>query len=120
VPPGPTAATVHPSGVKNRRASSTRSSRDTRATSETDYELLMTNLGGKLTTEGALIVTSTKTRDQIKNRDDAMSKLALIVRSALERPKKRFATKPTRASKRRRVDDKRHRSQIKRDRRGDD
>ena len=85
-----------------------------------DRTWLVSRLANRLTNDGTLIVTSTATRDQLKNRDDAMSKLTLIVRSALERPKTRRATKPTRASKRRRVDDKRHRAQIKRDRRGDD
>ena len=90
------------------------------ALSMDDRSWLISRLGRRLTTDGTLIVTSTATRDQIKNRDDAASKLALIVRSALERPKTRRATKPSRASKRRRVDDKRHRSEIKRNRRGDD
>ena len=85
-----------------------------------DRAWLLSRLANRLTTDGTLIVTSTATRDQIKNRDDAASKLALIVRSALERPKTRRPTKPTRGSKRRRVEDKRHRAQIKRDRRGDD
>jgi ribosome-associated protein len=85
-----------------------------------DRALLLEKLANRLTTEGELIVTSTLTRDQIKNRDDAASKLALIVRSALFRPKARRATKPSKASKRRRVEDKRHRAQIKRNRRGDD
>lgn len=85
-----------------------------------DRAWLLSRLASRLTTDGTLIVTSTATRDQIKNRDDALSKLTLIVRSALERPKTRHATKPTRGSKRRRVEDKRHRAQIKRDRRGDD
>ena len=85
-----------------------------------DRAWLLSRLANRLTTDGTLIVTSTATRDQIKNRDDAASKLALIVRSALERPKTRRPTKPSRGSKRRRVEDKRHRAQIKRDRRGDD
>ena len=85
-----------------------------------DRAWLLSRLANRLTTDGTLIVTSTATRDQLKNRDDALSKLTLIVRSALERPKTRRATKPTRSSKRRRVEDKRHRAQIKRDRRGDD
>jgi ribosome-associated protein len=85
-----------------------------------DRTWLVGKLANRLTTDGTLIVTSTATRDQIKNRDDAMSKLTLIVRAALERPKTRRATKPSRASKRRRVDAKRHRSEIKRNRRGDD
>ena len=84
-----------------------------------DRAWLLSRLANRLTTDGTLIVTSTATRDQLKNRDDAMSKLTLIVRSALERPKTRRATKPSRGAKRRRVEDKRHRAQIKRDRRGD-
>lgn len=90
------------------------------ALGEADRHWLVSKLANRLTGDGTLIVTSTATRDQIKNREDAASKLALIVRSALERPKARRATKPSRASKRRRVEAKRHRSEIKRNRRGDD
>ena len=90
------------------------------ALTDEDRAWLLSRLGKRLTNEGELIVTSTLTRDQIKNRDDAMSKLALIVRAALDRPKNRRATKPTRASKRRRVEGKRHRAEIKRNRRLDD
>ena len=90
------------------------------ALSDDDRAWLLGRLANRLTTDGTLIVTSTATRDQLKNRDDAMSKLILIVRAALERPKTRRPTKPTRASKRRRVEDKRHRAQIKRHRRGDE
>ena len=85
-----------------------------------DRAWLLERLASRLTGDGTLIVTSTLTRDQLKNRDDAASKLTLIVRAALHRPKQRRATRPSRASKRRRVDDKRHRSETKRNRRGDD
>jgi ribosome-associated protein len=81
---------------------------------------LIERLKSRLTSDGTLIVTSTATRDQIKNRDDATSKLALIVRTALARPKPRKATKPSRAAKRRRVADKRHHAEIKRSRTGKD
>jgi ribosome-associated protein len=84
-----------------------------------DRAWLVQRLASRLTSDGTLIVTSTATRDQLKNRDDAMSKLVLIVRSALVRPKLRRATRPSRASKRRRLDDKRHRSETKRARRVD-
>jgi ribosome-associated protein len=94
--------------------------RQSRALSNADYTQLMQKLGNKLTTEGELIVTSTRTRDQIQNREDALDKLALILRAALHRDKPRRATKPTKASKRRRVEGKRHRAEIKRNRRGDD
>jgi ribosome-associated protein len=83
-----------------------------------DRAWLLERLGRRLTNDGTLIVTSTLTRDQIQNREDAVSKLALIVRAALDRPKHRRATKPSRASKRRRVADKRHRSETKRNRQG--
>ena len=85
-----------------------------------DRAWLLQKLRSRLTSDGTLIVTSTKTRDQLQNRDDAESKLALIVRTALERPKARRETRPSRASKRRRVADKRHHAEIKRNRRGGD
>jgi ribosome-associated protein len=85
-----------------------------------DRAWLLAKLASRLTNDGDLIVTSTLTRDQVKNREDALTKLALIVRAALIRPKRRRETKPSRAAKRRRVDDKRHRSETKRNRRGDD
>jgi ribosome-associated protein len=85
-----------------------------------DRAWLLQKLRSRLTSDGTLIVTSTKTRDQIQNRDDAESKLALIVRMALDRPKPRRATKPSRSSKRRRVADKRHHAEVKRNRRGGD
>jgi ribosome-associated protein len=81
-----------------------------------DRAWLIERLRSRLTGDGTLIVTSSATRDQLKNRDDATSKLALIVRAALERPKPRRATKPSRSAKRRRVADKRHKSEIKRNR----
>jgi len=81
---------------------------------------LLSRLAGRLTLGGELLVTSTLTRDQLKNRADAAEKLAEIVRGALTRPKKRKPTRPTRASKLRRVAGKRHRAEIKKSRRGDD
>ena len=85
-----------------------------------DRTLLLERLRNRLTTDGYLIVTSSATRDQIKNRDDAMSKLALIVKSALHREKPRKATKPSKGAKRRRLEDKRRHSEKKSNRRFDD
>jgi ribosome-associated protein len=90
------------------------------ALTDDDRALLIERLRSRLTTDGTLIVTSTLTRDQLKNREDAMSKLTLIVRTALDRPKPRKPTKVSRGAKRRRVADKRHHSEIKRNRRGGD
>ena len=85
-----------------------------------DRAWLIDRLRSRLTGDGTLIVTSTLTRDQLQNRDDAESKLVLNVRTALERPKTRRPTKPSHGAKRRRVTDKRHRSEVKRMRRGDE
>ena len=93
---------------------------DSTALHPDDRAWLLEKLGPRLSSDGALIVTSTLTRDQVKNREDALSKLALIVRAALIRPKKRRATKVSKGAKRRRVADKRHRAEIKRNRRGDE
>jgi ribosome-associated protein len=87
---------------------------------EADRTHLLARLRSRLTLDGELIVTSTLTRDQIQNRADAASKLALIIRAALERPKARRPTKPSKGAKRRRVADKRHRAGIKAARRGED
>ena len=87
---------------------------------EDDRAWLLQKLRSRLTGDGTLIVTSTLTRDQLKNRDDAEAKLALIVRAALHRPKTRRPTKPTKGSKRRRVADKRHHAEIKKARRSVD
>jgi ribosome-associated protein len=90
------------------------------ALSDDERAWLVERLRSRLTGDGTLIVTSTATRDQGKNRDDATSKLALIVRTALARPKPRKPTKVSRGAKRRRVADKRHHAEIKRSRSGKD
>ena len=90
------------------------------ALTDDDRAWLVHRLRSRLTSDGTLIVTSTATRDQGKNRDDATSKLALIVRAALDRPRPRRATRPSRAAKRRRLADKRHKAEIKRGRTGRD
>jgi ribosome-associated protein len=77
---------------------------------------LLQRLTPKLTSAGELIVTSSRTRDQLKNREDALAKLAETVRQALVRPKKRRKTKPTAAAKRRRLEAKKQRSRVKKNR----
>ncbi|MCC7069725.1 MAG: aminoacyl-tRNA hydrolase [Deltaproteobacteria bacterium] len=74
---------------------------------------LWEKLAGKLTDEGDLLVVSDKTRDQHQNIDDARAKLAAMVRAALLVPKPRRATKPTKGSKRRRLEDKSRRGEVK-------
>ena len=81
---------------------------------------LLDRLAGRLTTSGELLVTSQKTRDQAKNREDAAGKLAEIIRAALSRPKTRKATRTPRAVRERRLQNKKHRADIKRSRRQPD
>ena len=83
------------------------------ALSPDDRAWLLAKLGGKLTTEGELIVVSEKTRDQIVNRADATEKLVALVRAALVRPKPRKPTKPSRGAKERRLGEKKRRAEVK-------
>ncbi len=95
-------------------------SRAVAALAAPDRDWLLKRLDARLTTEGELIVISTKTRDQARNRADAEEKLRHLVMVALERPKPRRATRPTKASKERRLREKKSRADIKRGRRGGD
>jgi len=73
--------------------------------------------GRKWTKEGAIIVTAEKHRSQAMNRDLALEKLAEMIRAALVQPKTRRRTRPTLASKRRRLEAKTRRGAIKESRR---
>ncbi|MEO5624033.1 MAG: alternative ribosome rescue aminoacyl-tRNA hydrolase ArfB [Dokdonella sp.] len=72
----------------------------------------------RLTAVGVLVIQANRFRDQGKNREDARARLAQIIRAALVAPKRRIATRPTRASKERRIDAKKNRAAIKRNRGG--
>lgn len=79
--------------------------------------------GHRLDADGRVRVVSQKTRDQVRNREDARDKLAELIRSALVVPKTRTPTRPSRGAKRRRREDKRHRAgtkQLRRSVRADD
>ncbi len=67
----------------------------------------------RLTQDGDLLVTSQRYRDQPKNVDDCCEKVAAMLREVLVPPKRRRATKPTRGSRVRRLNDKRQRGSKK-------
>jgi len=73
---------------------------------------------GRLDADGKIILTSQKTRNRIRNLADARLRLADLIREALVPPKPRHATRPTRGSQIRRVDEKKRRSVVKRGRQG--
>ncbi|OOG40436.1 aminoacyl-tRNA hydrolase [Rhodanobacter sp. C06] len=70
----------------------------------------------RLTDDGVLVIQARRFRDQARNRDDARERLVEIVRGVLVPPKKRVATRPTRASKERRLAGKQQRSRVKQNR----
>ena len=77
-------------------------------------------LKSRLDGDGRLLVSSQETRDQARNREDCAAKAADLIRAALVRPKVRRPTRPTRASKERRVEAKRHRAERLRQRHVED
>jgi ribosome-associated protein len=79
----------------------------------------LTRLEGRLT-DGVLVVTASEHRSQRRNRQEAMSRMAVLLAGAIAPPpRRRRATGPTRASADRRLAEKRRRSEVKRLRRPD-
>ncbi|MBD8874388.1 alternative ribosome rescue aminoacyl-tRNA hydrolase ArfB [Rhodanobacter sp. DHB23] len=76
-------------------------------------ERLLARSDRRLTDDGVLVIQARRFRDQARNREDARERLAEIVRAAQVVPKKRVATRPTRASKERRLAGKQQRGKLK-------
>ncbi len=70
--------------------------------------------GSRLTLDGVLVLTAQRFRSQERNRADALERLRALIVKAAERQKRRIATKPSRASQKRRVDKKVKRGETKR------
>jgi len=70
--------------------------------------------GRRLTAEGVIVITAQRHRTQERNREDALERLVGLIREATERPKPRRATRPTFASKKRRLEAKSKRGEVKR------
>ena len=77
---------------------------------------LRTLAGRRLTDEDVIVITAQRHRTQEHNRRDAMERLSAMVEEARIEPKVRRATKPTRASKQRRLEHKTQRGRVKRGR----
>ena len=78
---------------------------------------LLERLATRLHGEGRLRVVASSSRSQLRNREAALERLREIVAAALEVPKVRRPTRPTRAAKAARLEAKRRRGAIKRERR---
>ena len=73
--------------------------------------------GRKMTDDGVLLIEAKKYRTQEQNREDAIKRFIELVRKSFERPKARTKTRPTKASKEKRLKAKKVRGEIKRLRR---
>jgi ribosome-associated protein len=90
--------------------------RSSRALSDEQRARLIERLASRLTTDGSIRVVVSDLRSQSRNRDLAEERLTEMVRRALLVPKKRRPTRPTKASKEARLEDKKRRSHKKRER----
>lgn len=88
-----------------------------RALTEAQRALLLKRLASRLDSSGCLRVVCQEHRSQLRNKEAALTRLGEVVRRALVVPRTRKATRPTRASKERRLTQKRQRGSVKQNRR---
>lgn len=70
-------------------------------------------LSNKITSEGFLLVKSQTARTQLGNKEEVVRKINFLIEHALEKKKARIATRPSKASKEKRVQAKKNKSEIK-------
>jgi ribosome-associated protein len=87
---------------------------------EEQKQRLLLRLRSRTSRRGILRVAAQRHRTQSRNEAEARRRLAALVAAALEEARPRRATRPTRTSRLRRLDEKRQRGEIKRSRRGPD
>jgi ribosome-associated protein len=86
------------------------------ALSEDQKRTVLQKLGGRINKEGVLRVISQRTRSQEMNRADAAERFAELIREALTPQRTRVKTRVTRAARQRRVDEKKKRALVKKQR----
>jgi ribosome-associated protein len=69
--------------------------------------------GSRMTNDGIIVIIAQRHRTQGRNREDALDRLIELIRQAAVRPVKRRPTKPTKASRERRIEGKKRRSNVK-------
>jgi ribosome-associated protein len=79
---------------------------------------LLAAAGSRASADGVITITAQRFRLQSRNRADALERLVTLIREASHRPTPRRATRPTRASRQRRLDSKKQRGEVKRARSG--
>ena len=84
-----------------------------------DRDWLLNKLATRLDSNGILRITSQEYRSQLRNKSDAIEKLRILLQSAIQRPKKRKKTRPTRSAVEKRLTSKKKDGEKKRMRRKD-
>jgi ribosome-associated protein len=84
---------------------------------EAQRRRVLRKLKSRIDKEGVLHLVSQETRSQLRNREEVVQRFQELMRGALHVPKRRLPTRPTRAARERRLEEKRRRSETKRDRR---
>ncbi|HEX4068779.1 MAG TPA: alternative ribosome rescue aminoacyl-tRNA hydrolase ArfB [Candidatus Babeliales bacterium] len=85
----------------------------TTALSDEQKNYLLEKLQSQLTSNGDIVVHNSESRSQQQNKKNALNNLTAIIRNALHKPKKRVATKISKALKEARLKSKAHRGKIK-------
>jgi ribosome-associated protein len=80
-------------------------------------ERLIRLAGSRASDQGVLVINARRFRTQERNRQDAVDRLVALIQEAAQAPKTRRKTRPTAASERRRLEEKRRRSDLKQSRR---
>ena len=86
---------------------------ESKALNDQIRERLKKIAGRRMTGDGILIIKAQRYRSQEQNRQDAIQRLVVMIKKAIEVPRNRRATKPTVASKKKRLAAKRRRSELK-------
>lgn len=76
-------------------------------------ERLLVNRDNRISAEGVVIIKAQRFRSQERNRHDALSRLQALIRNAVTVPRRRKPTRPSRAAKQRRLENKAKRSAVK-------
>ena len=82
-------------------------------------ERLLARRDRRLTADGTVVIQARRFRDQARNREDARERLIAMIRAAVTPPKKRVPTRPSRASRERRLTHKKQRGHLKQTRKND-
>ena len=84
---------------------------------EEQKEIITEKLSNRINSEGMLMVKSQTYRTQLENKDEVIRKMNELVTKALEKKKKRIATKVSKAAKEKRIESKKRKGDIKEGRR---